>query len=201
MNISSKLLSDVVDVFASLPGIGKKTALRLALHMLNSDEAYTIDFCTALADMKANIRFCQQCNNISDQDLCSICVSPRRDPSLICVVENLKDLMAIENTGHYQGLYHILGALISPIDGIGPEQLDIPKLVERAAKPETKELIMAVSPSIEGETTIFYLSKQLADIDVKISNIARGVSFGGELHYADEITLGRSILSRTPYQK
>jgi recombination protein RecR len=201
MNLSSKLLEDAVNAFASLPGIGKKTALRLALHLMNQPEEISDEFSSALLKMRKHIKFCTDCHNISDEDLCSICANSHRDKSMICIVEGIRDVMAIENTGHYRGLYHILGGVISPIEGIGPSDLNISSLLERAGRPSTKEIIMAVSPTIEGDTTIFYLSKQLKAFDIKISTIARGVSFGGELQYADEVTLGRSIAARVAYNK
>ena len=201
MNLSSKLLEDAVNAFASLPGIGKKTALRLALHLMNQPEEIVEDFGSSILKMRKNINFCKDCHNISDDDQCSICVSHSRDKSTICIVEGIRDVMAIENTGHYRGLYHVLGGVISPIEGIGPSDLNVSSLLERASREVTKEIIMAVSPTIEGDTTIFYLSKQLKKFDVKISTIARGVSFGGELQYADEVTLGRSIAARTAYNK
>lgn len=201
MNFSSQLLEGAVNAFASLPGIGKKTALRLALHLLESEEDQVADFCQALVNMKEGIQFCSKCNNISDSDICSICSNLKRDASTICVVESIKEIMAIENTDQYFGSYHVLGGVISPVDGIGPKDLNIDGLMERIEEGTVKEIIMAISPSVEGETTIFYISKLLKDKAVKISTIARGVSFGGELEYADEITLGRSILSRISYEK
>ena len=201
MNLSSKLLEDAVLAFASLPGIGKKTALRLALHLLNQPEEVSNEFSASLLKMRKHIKFCKDCQNISDDELCGICVNVHRDKSMICIVEGIRDVMAIENTGHYRGLYHVLGGVISPIEGIGPGDLNVGSLLERAARSTTKEVIMAVSPTIEGDTTIFYLSKQLKPFNLKISTIARGVSFGGELQYADEVTLGRSIASRTTYNK
>lgn len=201
MNFSSQLLEGAVNAFASLPGIGKKTALRLALHLLESEEDQVADFCQALVNMKEGIQFCSKCNNISDTDICSICSNLKRDASTICVVESIKEIMAIENTDQYFGSYHVLGGVISPVDGIGPKDLNIDGLMERIEEGTVKEIIMAISPSVEGETTIFYISKLLKDKAVKISTIARGVSFGGELEYADEITLGRSILSRISYEK
>jgi recombination protein RecR len=201
MNLSSKLLENTVHAFASLPGIGKKTALRLALHLLQTDTEEVTDFCTAIVEMKKNIQFCQTCHNISDDKICSICVAPKRNSSTICVVEGIKDLMAIENTQQFNGVYHVLGGIISPIEGVGPNDLQINSLVQRIEKGDVKELIMAISPTIEGETTIFYISKQLQDYPINITTIARGVSFGGELEYADELTLGRSIMSRVPYKK
>ena len=202
MNLSSKLLEDAVEAFATLPGIGKKTALRLALHLLQSEETAVQQFNEAIARMKQHIQFCTTCHNLSDEAICSICASPKRDQSTICVVETIKEVMAIENTQQYHGVYHVLGGVISPIEGIGPNDLHINDLVERVKAGDVKELIMAISPTIEGETTIFYISKQLQEeSSVNISTIARGVSFGGELEYADELTLGRSILSRVQYKR
>lgn len=201
MNLSSKLLENTVEVFATLPGIGKKTALRLALHLLQTEDTEVSEFCETILKMKKHIQFCTSCHNIADEDTCSICLSPKRDKTTICVVESIKEVMAIENTEQFNGVYHVLGGVISPIEGIGPNQLNIDSLLDRIEKEQTKELIMAISPTIEGETTIFYISKQLKESSVKISTIARGVSFGGELEYADELTLGRSILSRVTYKK
>lgn len=199
MNLSSKLLEEAVNAFSSLPGIGRKTALRLALHLLTQDEQHVQEFGNSLTKMRKHIKFCRQCFNISDSELCSICESHRRDRSLVCVVEGIKDVMAIESTGQYNGLYHVLGGVISPIEGISPSDLEIDTLMSRMDKGEIKEIIMAISPTIEGDTTIYYISKKLKDVDVKISTLARGISFGGELEYADELTLGRSIASRRPY--
>ena len=199
MNFSSKLLEEAVDAFASLPGIGKKTALRLALHLLKQPEEYAETFSEALTKMRSGIKECKVCHNLSDHDLCLVCANPQRDRGTICVVESVRDVMAIEDTNQYRGTYHVLGGVISPIEGVGPEALNIDSLVQRVASGEVKELIMAISPTIEGDTTIFYISKQLAPYPVQISTIARGVSFGGELEYADELTLGRSIIARTPY--
>lgn len=202
MNLSSKLLENAVEAFATLPGIGKKTALRLALHLLQAEPTAVQQFNEAIAKMKQHIKFCSVCHNLSDEDLCSICTSPKRDRSTICVVESIKEVMAIENTQQFHGVYHVLGGVISPIEGIGPNDLTISDLVQRVKEGAVKELIMAISPTIEGETTIFYISKQLQDEEqINISTIARGVSFGGELEYADELTLGRSILSRVQYKK
>lgn len=200
MNFSSKLIEDAVQAFRSLPGIGNKTALRLVLHMLDQDPAFTKQFTEALGTMRTGIKRCNICGNISDQDLCNICADPNRDQSLVCVVENIRDVLAIEETSQFRGTYHVLGGVISPIDGIGPEALNIDKFMERAKDGKIEEVIMAISPTIEGETTIYYLSKQLKPYNVKISTIARGVAFGGELQYTDEITLGRSIAARIPYQ-
>lgn len=201
MNLSSKLLENAVHSFASLPGIGKKSALRLALHLLNSNTEQVDEFCESISKMRKHIKFCKTCHNISDDETCNICASHKRSKATICVVEGIKDIMAIENTQHYNGMYHVLGGLISPIEGISPSHLNIQSLIDRIQKEETEELIMALSPSIEGDTTIFYISKQLKDTNVKITTISRGVSFGGELEYADELTLGRSIVSRVPYKK
>lgn len=199
MNFSSKLLEEAVDAFATLPGIGKKTALRLALHLLKQPEEYAEAFSEAMTKMRKGIKECAVCHNLSDHDKCLVCQNPQRNQQVICVVESVRDVMAIEDTNQYRGTYHVLGGVISPIDGIGPEALQIESLKQRVATGEVKELIMAISPTIEGDTTIFYISKQLATYPVQISTIARGVSFGGELEYADELTLGRSIIARTPY--
>lgn len=193
------MLEEAVNAFASLPGIGKKTALRLALHVLTQEEQYAKDFTDSVTKMRKHIKFCTYCFNISDAELCSICKSHRRDRSLVCVVEGIKDVMAIESTGQYNGLYHVLGGVISPIEGVSPSDLEIDSLLNRIEKGEIKELIMAVSPTIEGDTTIYYISKKLNTQNIKISTLARGISFGGELEYADELTLGRSIASRRPY--
>ncbi len=199
MTFSSKLIEKAVEAFASLPGIGRKTALRLVLHLLKQEKSATEQFAAALTAMREGIRECRQCHNLSDDELCQICADPRRDRALVCIVENIRDLMAIEETSQYRGLYHVLGGIISPIEGIGPSDLNIESLEIRAAAGEFKEAIMAISPTIEGETTIFYLSKKLLPLGIKVSTIARGVSFGGDLEYADELTLGRSIVARTPY--
>ncbi len=201
MNFSSKLLEEAVNAFASLPGIGKKTALRLVLHLLNQPTEISEQFAADVLAMRKHIKFCSTCNNISDGDICTICADPRRDDSVICVVESIRDVMAIEETAQFKGRYHVLGGVISPIQGIGPSDLNIDSLIARANLPETKEAIMAISPTIEGDTTIFYISKKLKEIGIHISTIARGVSFGGELEYADEMTLGRSIVARVPYKK
>ena len=200
MNFSSKLIEEAVNAFASLPGIGRKTALRLVLHLARQPVEITEQFAGAVANMRRNIRECERCHNLSDSTLCAICADPRRDQSLVCVVEGIRDVMAIEDTGQYRGLYHVLGGVIAPIEGIGPSELNIDSLVQRAASGQIKEVIMAVSPTIEGETTIFYISRKLHDLGVSISTLARGISFGGELEYADELTLGRSIVARVPYK-
>lgn len=200
MTFSSKLIEKAVEAFASLPGIGRKTALRLVLHLLKQDKQTTEQFAAALTAMRDGIQECNTCHNFSDAEHCHICSDPRRDRSLVCVVENVRDLMAIEDTSQYRGLYHVLGGIISPIEGIGPSDLNIDSLVERAQQGEILEAIMAISPTIEGETTIYYLTKKLQPLGVQVSAIARGVSFGGDLEYADEVTLGRSIVSRMPYE-
>jgi recombination protein RecR len=200
MQVSSKLLEQAIQAFSSLPGIGKKTALRLSLHLLQQDKNRVNDFCSAISGMRAQIQFCQTCHNLSDSETCIVCASPARDKSTVCVVESIREAMAIENTQHYNGVYHVLGGLISPLDGISPQMLTIEHLVARAQEGEIKELIMALSPTIEGETTIYYIHNQIQHLPIKVSSIARGVAFGGELEYADEITLGRSISSRVPYK-
>jgi recombination protein RecR len=200
MQLSSKLLEQAVESLHGLPGIGKKTALRLALHLLQQDKDRVLNFCNSISTMRQDVKFCSTCHNLSDSDICHICTSPARQNGVVCVVETIKEAMAIENTQHFNGRYHVLGGLISPIDGITPEQLQIDTLVERVKNGEINELVMAISPNIEGETTIYYIAHQLKDYDVKISTIARGVSFGADLEYADETTLGRSILSRVPYK-
>ncbi|MGA1581779.1 MAG: recombination mediator RecR [Saprospiraceae bacterium] len=199
MHFSSQLIEQAVDAFAALPGIGRKTALRLVLHLVNEDLPVAENLGAAVLKMRREIQFCQQCHNISDQDLCHLCMDPRRDGTTICVVEHIRDVMAIEDTGQFRGLYHVLGGIINPLEGIGPDALHIDSLVQRVQQNGVSELIMAISPTIEGETTMFYIARQLKDKAVKMSVIARGVSFGGELQYADEMTLGRSIAGRTTY--
>lgn len=203
MNFSSKLLENAVEAFASLPGIGRKTALRLVLHLVKQPPEISTQFAETLQKMREQIKNCRLCHNLSDDPVCEICANPRRDRTVLCVVEGIRDVMAIEDTQQFRGLYHVLGGIISPIEGIGPNDLQIDSLIDRVRKHEVKELIMAISPSIEGDTTIFYISKKLRDLqlDVQLTTIARGVSFGGELEYADELTLGRSIVSRVPYRK
>ncbi|MBL7829238.1 MAG: recombination protein RecR [Saprospiraceae bacterium] len=200
MVFSSKLIEKAVEAFTSLPGIGRKTALRLVLHLLKQDKSTTEQFTAAIDAMREGIKECQTCHNFSDHDQCQICSDARRDRSVVCVVEGVRDLMAVEDTSQYRGLYHVLGGIISPIEGIGPSDLNIDSLVQRAEKGEIKEAIMAISPTIEGETTIFYLTKKLQPLGIQISMIARGVAFGGDLEYADEVTLGRSIVARIPYE-
>ncbi len=201
MNFSSKLIEEAVEAFAGLPGIGRKTALRLVLHLIRQEPEVSERFAEAVVRMRQGIKACEICHNLSDERLCTICADRRRDRSLVCVVENIRDVMAIEDTGQYRGLYHVLGGVISPIEGVGPADIHIDSLVQRVREGEVKEVIMAISPTIEGDTTIFYISKKLSDFDLRLSTIARGVAFGGELEYADELTLGRSIVSRVPYKK
>jgi recombination protein RecR len=195
----SKLIEEAVNQIAKLPGIGKKTALRLVLHLIKERPENTTALTEALTNLRSQIRFCKHCFNISDHEVCGICVSHRRERSLVCVVEDTKDVMAIENTAQYTGLYHVLGGVISPVNGIGPSDLKIEPLVERLSnnQSEIKEVILALSPTMEGDTTAFYINKRIKDLPVKVSVIARGVPVGGDLEYADEITLGRSILGRT----
>jgi recombination protein RecR len=200
MNFSSKLLEDAVAEFAKLPGVGQKTALRLVLHLLNRDKEEVQKFSNAVSKLRNEIQFCQTCHNISDLKVCEICSSHKRDHTLICVVEDTRDVMAIENTNQYNGVYHVLGGLISPMDGIGPGDLQVDTLVERLKDNGVKEIIFALSATMEGDTTIFYLHKRLKQFNINISTIARGIAFGGELEYVDEITLGRSIVTRVPYE-
>ena len=200
MNFSSKLLENAVYEIALLPGIGKRTALRLALHLLKQPNAQVERLASALVSLRNNITYCKKCYNISDTEICDICASFHRDPSVLCVVEDIRDVMAIENTGQYNGLYHVLGGKISPIDGIGPNELHITSLVKRVKEESIKEIIFALSNTIEGDTTNFYIFKQLEGLEITTSTIARGISVGDELEYTDEITLGRSILHRVPFE-
>lgn len=201
MQLPSTLLENAVAAFAKLPGIGKKTALRLVLHLLKQETEVTTQFGEALQKMRSEIKFCQRCYNISDGTICSICANSGRNKETICVVENIRDVIAIENTGQYNGTYHVLGGIISPLDGIGPDQLTIDPLVERIKKDKVNELIFALNPTIQGDTTIYYIQKKLADSPCRITTIARGIAFGGELEYADEMTLGKSISNRQPIQQ
>jgi len=200
MNFPTKLVEEAVSEISRLPGIGKKTAMRLALHLLKADESVTVGLASALVNLRTKTLWCRQCHHISETEVCSICSGMRRDKGTICVVEDSRDVIAIEETSQYQGLYHVLGGIISPMAGIGPEELQVESLIQRASTSEVREVIMAISPTMEGDTTVFYLSKKLRDCGVKISSIARGVPLGGELEYADALTLGRSILTRTEYQ-
>lgn len=199
-NFSSKLLQAAVEEFSKLPGIGKKTSLRLVLHLLQQQQEDVQSFAQAITELKSNVVYCKVCHNISDHEVCDICKSPRRDNQTICVVEDLRDIIAIENTGHYHGLYHVLGGVISPINGIGPDDLNLSSLIERAEKGDVKEIILALSTTMEGDTTNFYIYRKLQDKNIQLSAIARGIAIGDELEYADEVTLGRSIVNRTPYQ-
>lgn len=197
----SVLLESAVNEFAKLPGVGRKTALRLVLHMLRQDEKNVEAFSSAILTLKRDVKYCKSCYNISDEDICPICANPGRDKSTVCVVENIKEVMAIENTSQFRGLYHVLGGIISPIDGIGPNDLQINTLVERVAQGGINEIILALSTTMEGDTTNFYIYKKLAPYNVKISMIARGISIGDEIEYADEVTLGRSIINRTLFNE
>jgi len=202
MQFSSVLIEKSVEEFSRLPGVGKKTALRLVLHLLKQDSNQTIDLAEALINLRTKIKYCSKCFNIADEEICNICKSHRRDQSLICLVEDTRDVLAIENTSQYNGLYHVLGGIISPIEGIGPNDLNITELIKRIsdADSEVKEVIFGLSPTMEGDTTTFYISKKLKPLGIKTSTIARGIPIGGELEYADEITLGRSIVTRTSYE-
>ncbi|GEM69633.1 recombination protein RecR [Sphingobacterium mizutaii NBRC 14946 = DSM 11724] len=201
MNFSSKLLEQAVEEFGKLPGVGKKTALRLVLHLLKQSDAEVSRFTESLDRLKQDIKYCRTCFNISDSEQCEICASLKRDKGLICVVEDTRDVMAIENTNQYSGVYHVLGGLISPMEGIGPADLKIEGLIERVRSGHVQEVILALSATMEGDTTIFYLYRKLKEFNVQISTIARGIAFGGELEYVDEITLGRSIATRVPYER
>jgi recombination protein RecR len=200
MEMSSKLLERAVAEISQLPGIGKRTALRLALHLLRQPEGQTEELANAILKMRTQMQQCKKCHNISDVELCEICCNPQRDHSLICVVEDVRDVMAIENTGLFRGVYHVLGGKISPIDGIGPGQLTIIPLVEKVKSGSVKELIFALSPTMEGDTTNFYIYRQVKETGVITSAIARGISVGDELEFADEVTLGRSIMHRVPFE-
>ncbi|NIG52265.1 recombination mediator RecR [Chitinophaga sp. Cy-1792] len=200
MVFSSALIENAVNEFSRLPGIGKKTALRLVLHLLKQEPAQVQQFSDVIARMREQIKFCKDCHNVSDEEICSICGSHTRNRQVVCVVESIRDVMAIENTQQYNGLYHVLGGIISPLDGVGPDQLNIHSLVERVKQKGVTEVIMALNPTIEGDTTIYYLSKKLKESPVKITTIARGIAFGGELEYADEMTLARSISNRLPLE-
>lgn len=199
MKYSSKLLENAVEALAALPSIGRKSALRLVLHLIDDNSNKTDVIAHSIMELKSKIKKCKKCNNLSDHDICEICSSTSRRQNVICVVESVRDVMAIEDTQQFNGLYHVLGGVICPLEGIGPEDLAIDLLKDRVANDGVEELIMGLSPTIDGETTIYYLSKILKDTDVKISLIARGVAFGGELEYADELTIARSIQSRIPY--
>ncbi|MEO0571532.1 MAG: recombination mediator RecR [Bacteroidota bacterium] len=201
MEFSSKLLENAVYEVSQLPGIGKRTALRLVLHLLKQPKEQTNHLANALSNLREKINFCKRCHNISDMEICEICSNPKRDESTLCVVEDIRDVMAIENTGQFQGLYHVLDGKISPMEGIGPQDLNITTLVNKVKEGKVKELIFALSSTMEGDTTNFYIYKQLEGLDVTTSTIARGISVGDELEYADEVTLGRSILNRVPFER
>ena len=200
MQFSSSLLENAVNEFSRLPGIGKKTALRLVLHLLKQDEDFVKNFSEVIAKMRSEIRFCQRCFNVADADICSICSNSMRKQEMICVVETIRDVIAIESTQQFNGIYHVLGGVISPLDGIGPDQLNIESLVTRVQKEKTEELIFALNPNIQGDTTIYYIQKKLQPFHVRVTTIARGIAFGGELEYADELTLARSISNRLPVE-
>tara|TARA_B110000259_G_scaffold17563_1_gene18604 strand:- start:1191 stop:1808 length:618 start_codon:yes stop_codon:yes gene_type:complete len=201
MDFSSKLLENAVNEVARLPGIGKRTALRLVLHLLKQPIENTNYLTESLQVLRTDVKSCEKCHNISDTALCEICNNPKRDSTIVCVVEDIRDVMAIENTSQYRGLYHVLGGKISPIEGIGPQNLEIESLIEKVKKNEIKELIFALSSTMEGDTTNFYIFKQIEQYEVTTSSIARGISVGDELEYADEITLGRSIVNRIPFEQ
>jgi len=199
LNYSSKLLENAVNELARLPGIGRKTALRLALHLIRQDAQHVESFSQAILVMRNDIKRCKICHNISDNDICDICSNHKRDHAIACVVQDIRDVMAIENTGQYNGVYHVLGGIISPMDGIGPEDLAIDSLILKAAEGQIKEIIFALPTTIEGDTTNYYLSKRLAELPVLLSTIARGIAIGDDIEFADEITLGRSIVNRIPF--
>ncbi|MFN6946740.1 MAG: recombination mediator RecR [Cytophagaceae bacterium] len=202
MNFPSKLIENAVTEISKLPGIGKKTALRLALHLLKEEEATSNDLAKAITELRSKTVYCKNCHNISDRELCNVCSGTKRDRSIICVVEDTRDVLAIENTSQYHGLYHILGGVISPMEGIGPSELNMESLLSRiSSSDEVKEIILALSPTMEGDTTAFYITRKLKEHKLKISTIARGIPVGGELEYTDEITLGRSIISRTTFDQ
>jgi recombination protein RecR len=200
MNFSSKLLENAVNEVSQLPGIGKRTALRLVLHLLKQPQERTTYLTTALENLRANIKLCKNCHNISDVELCEICANKNRNEQFLCVVEDIRDVMAIESTSQFKGLYHVLGGKISPIEGIGPQNLTIDSLIKKVKQGSIKEIVFALSSTMEGDTTNFYIYRQIENLDIKISTIARGISVGDELEYADEITLGRSILNRIPFE-
>lgn len=196
---ASSLLENAVGEFAKLPGIGRKTALRLVLYMLRQDESFAVSLGEALIKLRREVRYCNVCHNISESEVCAVCGNASRDHSVICVVENVKDVMSIENTGRHNGVYHVLGGLISPMDGIGPQDVEIDSLVQRVEQGGVKEVILALSATMEGDTTAFYIFRRLSGLNVKVTVIARGVQVGNELEYTDELTLGRSIMNRTPF--
>ncbi len=201
MILPSSLLQNAVDSFAQLPGIGKKTALRLVLHLLKQETLEVEHFSETIAKMRRDILFCNRCHNISDANICSICANSMRNQKLICVVENIRDVIAIENTQQFNGTYHVLGGIISPLDGIGPNDLQIESLINRIQKEEIEELVFALNPNIQGDTTIYYIQKKMTGFDCRVTTIARGIAFGGELEFADEMTLAKSLTNRLPVQQ
>jgi recombination protein RecR len=200
MEFSSKFIENAVNEISNLPGIGKKSALRLVLFLLKQPEPQSLNLANAISQMRLNVNFCSNCHNISDVDICEICINPRRDKSIICVVEDIRDVMAIEKTSSFNGIYHVLGGKISPLDGIGPDELNIDSLVEKVQTNQIKEVIFALSTTMEGDTTNFYIFRRISDYDIITSTIARGISVGDDLEYTDEITLGRSITDRIPFE-
>jgi len=201
MQCSSELLESAVNAFSRLPGIGRKTALRLVLHLLKQETEEVKAFGETIARVRSEIRFCRICHNVSDAETCSICNNPARNQSLICVVESIRDVIAIESTQQFSGTYHVLGGVISPLDGIGPDQLQIDGLISRVQEGRTEELVFALSPTIQGDTTIYYIQKKIEGLPVRVTTIARGIAFGGELEYADEMTLARSLQNRLPVDR
>jgi recombination protein RecR len=200
MNLVSKVLQQAVDEFAQLPGVGKKTAFRFVLHLLKKEPEELRKFGNTFLQLQEQVQYCKECYNITDRELCDICANQNRDKSTICVVEDIRDVVSIENTEQYTGLYHVLGGIISPVDGVGPSDLNIQPLLERAQRDEVTEVIFALTTTMEGDTTNFYLSRQLQKFNIKLSTLARGVSVGGGLEYTDELTLGRSLVNRVPYE-
>lgn len=198
MDFSSKLIQNAVEAFATLPGIGKKTALRLVMHLLKEEDKNVFQIADAITTMKQGIKFCINCNNVSDEHVCSICKDHTRNKQLLCIVENIRDVISIDNTQQYNGLYHVVGGLLSPLDGVGPDQLFLENLKQRVTEFNIEEVIMALNPTVEGDTTMYYISKILADTGVKLSSIARGIAFGADLEYTDDLTLARSIHKRLP---
>jgi recombination protein RecR len=199
MNFNSPIIEKAIESLSSFPGVGRKTAMRMVIHLINSREEVAYGMSNAISRLKEEIRFCSQCGNVSEDDLCGICSNTSRDESVWCIVSDFKDVMAIENTAQYKGLYHVLGGLISPVDGVGPNELSINRLLERIKENKPSEIIIALSATMEGDTTAFYISKLLKEFEISVSTISRGISVGGELDYADELTLARSISNRTPY--
>lgn len=200
MNFPSKLIEDAVNEFSKLPGVGKNTALRFVLHLMKQEKSEVEQFGNAFIKLRSEIQYCEKCHTVSDKPVCDVCANPNRDHATVCVVEDIRDFMAIENTQQYRGAYHVLGGIISPMDGIGPSELTIESLIKKVETGEVKEIIMALSTTMEGDTTNFYIYKRLKEFNITMSTIARGVSIGDELQFADEITLGRSIINRTPYE-